>query len=181
MSIAMKGLRLKPKYEYLTGVAVSDKLYNVKLPNRDAKFLREGFILSQLDGEGARIMERQQEQASKESYKEHVLKEIAKSTGANFHDLRNDSHQEMRTERVENALHFDIPQDDDDVGMTHTTSSGVQAEAQTSSSGVQAEAQTSSSGVQVNVTPKATSPGTQSSTRVEESETQTISIKKRKR
>ena len=61
---------------------------------------------------------------------------------------------------------FDIPQGDDDVGMTQTTSSGLQAEAQTSSSGVQAEAQTRSS-------------GTQSSTaRMEESETQTIQIKK---
>ena len=94
---------------------------------------------------------------------------MLKQNGANFHDLRNDAHQELRTERVENALHFHISQDDDDVGMTQTTPSGVQAEAQTSSSGVQAEAQTSSSGVQVNVRPTTTSSGTQSSTRVEES------------
>ena len=59
-------------------------------------------------------------------------------------------------------MHFDISQDDGDVGMTQTTSSGVQAEAQTSSPGVQA-----------NVRPKTTSPGTQSSTRMEEPETQT--------
>ena len=66
--------------------------------------------------------------------------------------------------------------------MTQTTSSGVQAEAQTSSSGVQAEAQTSSSGVQVNVRPKTTSSGTQSSTtRMDDSETQTIRTKKRTR
>ena len=70
----MKGLKLKPKYEDLIGVAVSDKLYSVKSPNRGAKFLREGFVLSQLDGEGMRAMERQQEQASKESYKYHLLK-----------------------------------------------------------------------------------------------------------
>ena len=30
--------------------------------------------MSQLDGEGARTMERQQEMASKEAYKEHILK-----------------------------------------------------------------------------------------------------------
>ena len=72
----------------------------------------------------------------------------------------------MRAERIENALHFDISQGDDDVGMTQTTSSGVQAEAQTSSSGVQAEAQTRSSGTQ------------SSTTRMEEPETQTIKIKK---
>ena len=73
----------------------------------------------------------------------------------------------MRTERIENALHFDISPGNDDVGMTQTTSSGVQAEAQTSPSGVQAEAQTTSSGVQVNARPKTTPPGTQSTNRVE--------------
>jgi len=40
MAISMKGLRLKPKYEDLIGVAVSDKLYNIKFPNRDATCLR---------------------------------------------------------------------------------------------------------------------------------------------
>ena len=44
-----------------------------------------------------RTLERQQEIASKEAYKEHLLKQIATNTGAKFHDLRNDPHQEMRT------------------------------------------------------------------------------------
>ena len=57
MAVSMKGLRLKPKYEDLIGVAVSDKLYNIKFPNRDATFLRNGFVLSQLDGEGMRQMQ----------------------------------------------------------------------------------------------------------------------------
>ena len=74
-------------------MAASDKLHNIKFPNRDAKFLREGFVPSQLDGEGAKIMEKQQEQAIKKAYKEHMLKQITKNTGANFHDLRNDAHQ----------------------------------------------------------------------------------------
>ena len=103
-------------------------------------------------------MERQQEMASKEAYKEHILNQVAKNAGANFH-VRNDAHQELRTERVENALHFDISQGDDDVGMTQTTSSGVQA----------------------NVRPKNTSSGTQSTTRMEESETQTRKIKTKER
>ena len=38
--------------------------------------------MSQLDGEGMRAMERQQGSASKEPYKEHIFKEIAKNTGA---------------------------------------------------------------------------------------------------
>ena len=78
MAVAMRGLRLKPTYENLIGVAISDELYNIEFPNRDAQFLRNGVVLSQLDGEGARIMERQQEIASKEAYKEHSLKQIAK-------------------------------------------------------------------------------------------------------
>ena len=87
---------------------------------------------------------------------------MIKHPGANTHDLTNYLHQELRSERVEKSLHFDLSQgDDDDVGMTQTTSSGVQAEAQTSSSGVQVRPKTSSSGTQ------------SSTTRMEESETQT--------
>ena len=59
MSIAIKGLRVKPNYEGLINVAVSDKLYCIKFPNRDATFLRNGFVLSQLDGEGMRAMQLQ--------------------------------------------------------------------------------------------------------------------------
>ena len=149
MAYAIQGLKVKPSYEQLINVAVSDDLQNIKFPNRDATFLRNGFVLSQLDGEGMRQMEKQQEMASKESYKEHLLNEIAKNTGTNIHDLRNDSHQEMRTDRVEKAVHFDISKDDD---VTMTASSGVQAKAQTDSTGVQAKAQTTSSGSQSSTT-----------------------------
>ena len=38
MASSMKGLRVKPNYESLINVAVSDKLYNIKFPNRDATF-----------------------------------------------------------------------------------------------------------------------------------------------
>ena len=100
--------------------------------------------MSQLDGEGMRTMERQQETASKEAYKEHLSKQIATNTGANIHDSRNDSHQELRADRVEKAVYFDISQDD--VAMTQTK--GVQAKAQTDSTEVQANPQTTSSGTQ---------------------------------
>ena len=154
----MRGLQLKPNYEGLINVAASDKLYNTKCPNRDATFLKNGFVLSQLDGEGMRTMERQQEMTSKESYKEHFLKQIATNTGANIHDLRNDSHQEMRTERVEKAVHFDISQDDD-ITMTQTT--GIQANPQTDSTEVQANPQTNSPGTQSSKTRMDQSGGTQ--------------------
>ena len=56
MTIAMQGLRLKPTYAQLIGVAASSGLEQIKFPNRNAQFLRNGFVLSQLDGEGMRIM-----------------------------------------------------------------------------------------------------------------------------
>ena len=57
MAIAMQGLRVKPSYGQLINVAVSDGLEQIKFPNRDATFLRNGFVLSQLDGDGMRVME----------------------------------------------------------------------------------------------------------------------------
>ena len=100
MANPMQGLRVKQTYEDFIGGAVSDGLENIKFPNRDAKFLREGFIMSQLDNEGMRQMEKQQEMASKQAFKESLLKEIAINTGPNLFDLRSDSHQEMRDERI---------------------------------------------------------------------------------
>ena len=36
MAIAMRGLKVKPSYEQLIGVATSDGLEHIKFPNRDA-------------------------------------------------------------------------------------------------------------------------------------------------
>ena len=127
MASAMKGLRLKPTYEQLIDVAVSYGLDNIRFPNRDASFLRNGFVLSQLDGEGMRQMEKQQEIASKESYKEHLLKEIAKNTGSNIHDLRNDNHDDMRKERIDRAVNSNVPEQyamsQDDASMSQRDAS----------------------------------------------------------
>ena len=90
MAIAMKGLRVRPQYEQLIGVANSDGSEQIKSPNRDAKVLREGFILSQLDGEGTRQMQLQQEEASRHAFKEVLLKHIAINTGSKSSDMKND-------------------------------------------------------------------------------------------
>ena len=66
MAIAKQGLRLKPAYEQLIGVAASDCLEQIKFPNRNATVIRNGFVLSQLDGEGMRVMEDQQKRYIKE-------------------------------------------------------------------------------------------------------------------
>ena len=100
MTNSVQGLGVKPTHEDLISVAVSDGLENIKLPNRDAKFLREGFVMSQLDNEGMRQMGKQQEIASKQAFKERLLKYIAINTGANLSDLRSESHQGLRTDRI---------------------------------------------------------------------------------
>ena len=71
MAIAMRGLRVRPQYEDLIGVAKSNDLENVKFPNRNSKFLCDGYTLSQLGNEGMGQMQLQQEQAIKETFKEH--------------------------------------------------------------------------------------------------------------
>ena len=69
MAIAMKGLKVKPTYEDLVGVAKPDGLEQITFPNRDV-FFREwnGFILSQLGNEGVRQMQLQQEEASRHAF-----------------------------------------------------------------------------------------------------------------
>ena len=88
MAIAMKGLRVRPQYEDLIGVVSSDGLEHIRFPNRDASFLRNVLVLSQLDGEGMRQMQLQQEQASKEAFKEGLFKQIAINTGSHLSNLR---------------------------------------------------------------------------------------------
>ena len=103
MAIAMRGLRVRPQHEELIGVPKPDGSGNIKPPNRNSECLRDGFIVSQLDGEGMRQMQLQQEQTSKQAFKESLLKQIAISTGSNLPYLRNQSEADLRTERVNQA------------------------------------------------------------------------------
>ena len=81
-----------------------DGLENFQFPNRDAAFLRSGFILSQFDGEGMRQMQLQQEQAIKTTFKEHLLNQASGTTGVYISDLRQSSNAETQTNRINNVL-----------------------------------------------------------------------------
>ena len=81
-------------------MAVSNELEYFRFPNRDSTFFRHGFVLSQLDVEGARTIGKQQEIASKQAFKESLSKYVAINTGSNLSDLRSESHHEMRTDRI---------------------------------------------------------------------------------
>ena len=62
------------------------------------------FYFIQLDGEGMRQMQLQQEQAIKETFKEHLLKQASDATGVNISDLRQSSNAETQTNRINNML-----------------------------------------------------------------------------
>ena len=68
MANASRGLRIKPSYGQWVNVAVSDGLGQIKFLKRNATLLRNGFVLSQLDGDGMRVMEGQQKRHIKEVY-----------------------------------------------------------------------------------------------------------------
>ena len=125
MAIALRGLRVKPSYEQLIGVAFSDELENVKSPSRDATFLGNGFVLSQLDGEGMRVLQLQQEQAMKEPLKDHLLKQTSQETGVNISDLRTPSNAKKQI-RINNMLR-NTGTGDNDVNGIPTADSGFLA------------------------------------------------------
>ena len=77
MAIAMRGLRVKPSYGQLINVAVSDGLEQIKFTNRNATFLSNGFALSQLNGDGMRVMEDQQKRHIKEVFMDSALRSLA--------------------------------------------------------------------------------------------------------
>ena len=107
MAVAMKGLRIRPKYEQLIGVADSDELNNITFPNRDASYLRNGFVLSQLNGEGMRAMELQQQRHIKEVYMDSALKSLASDPGSDSISncsFKSAHTQNTQTERINEML-----------------------------------------------------------------------------
>ena len=124
MAIAMRGLKVKPTYGILIGVAFSGGLERIQFPNRDVQSLRDGFILSQLDGEGMRQMQLQQEQAIKETFEYHLLKQASDATGVNIPDLRQSSNPETQTNRSNIMLRTTGAGDNNVNGMP-TSDSGI--------------------------------------------------------
>ena len=103
------GLNIRPLYSQLIGTALSDDVRNIKFPNRDATFLRNGFELSQLDGEGMRSMEKQEQMIASENYKQSLIKQIAKNTGMSASSLRSEVDSQNRQTSVKSMLSFSSP------------------------------------------------------------------------
>lgn len=88
VAIMTDGLRRKPTYEEVIDYIENDP-DKIKYPNRAAKFLRNTFQLSQLDGMGQALLEQQQAEEMKERVKDYQLHQLA---------IQNDT--DARTERA---------------------------------------------------------------------------------
>ena len=100
MANSIPGLKVHRQYEDLIGVAVSDDLQNIKFPNRDASFLRNGYVLSQLDGEGMRIMEDQQKRHIKGVYMDSAIRSLASEHGSDNSSASNVSFKSAHTQNT---------------------------------------------------------------------------------
>ena len=84
MANSIQGLRIKPSYEDLIGVAVSDGSENIEFHDRNALFLRNVTIRwGRYQNHG-----KQQDMTYTQAFKYSLLKDMAINTGANPHDLR---------------------------------------------------------------------------------------------
>ena len=54
MSIAIRGLRVKPSYEQLINVAVGDGLEQIKFPNRDSTFFKKWVCIKSIGWGGCK-------------------------------------------------------------------------------------------------------------------------------
>ena len=82
-------------------------------------------MLSQLDGEGTRQMQLQQDKASKQAFNESLLKHIAIKTGSNVSDLRNQSEADLITEIINQAINpntqfYNISRSDHDMQSVYS-------------------------------------------------------------
>ena len=81
------GLKRRQTYEEVIDYIENDN-DNIRNPDRTAKQLRHTFELSQLDGVGMQLMEQQQFREIKEQEKEHLLRQIASTTGISITEAR---------------------------------------------------------------------------------------------
>jgi hypothetical protein len=81
------GLQRKPKYDELVNYIERDP-DKLKVINRDATIIRNGFELSQLDGEGQRQLNDFQTNLLKQQEKESILKSMASSMGLSHPELK---------------------------------------------------------------------------------------------
>ncbi len=123
-----QGLRKRPTYENSIDYFTNDP-DRIKYPDRRAKLLRNGFELSQLDGEGMRDLEDQQLMSMKFQAQQNILNQMARDHGVPISELQGVQQRQDTRQRVERMTsqtqtqtpqHFEISQDDDEEMDTST-------------------------------------------------------------
>jgi hypothetical protein len=83
------GLRKRPNYEEIVEeLNDPDNKGKLKLPNRNAKQLRDSHFLTQLDGINMVELQEQSLNHQKEIEKEHIIREIASKTNQSTSEVR---------------------------------------------------------------------------------------------
>jgi hypothetical protein len=83
------GLRKRPNYEEIVEeLNDPDNKGKLKLPNRNAKQLRDSHFLTQLDGISMVELQEQSLNHQKEIEKEHIIREIASKTNQSTSEVR---------------------------------------------------------------------------------------------
>ena len=84
--MALYGLKKKPTLNDVINEFETEP-NPIKYPHRTATFVRNSFVLSQLNGEGMREMEEQQARQMKEAAKEHAIRNLARNSDDSHADL----------------------------------------------------------------------------------------------
>ena len=102
MMVGKSGLRQRPTYnELIEEIQLDEK---IKLPNRQAKFLRESPYLSFLDGESYMEMQQQQENAQKHVQTQHVIIEQASRGSDSASEIRTQTQMQNASTQIERML-----------------------------------------------------------------------------
>ncbi len=102
MATKTTGLHRRPTYHELIEEIQRDE--KIKLPNRDAIFLRNSPYMSFLDGQGTAEMQNQQDRKQMEVEAEHVLTERATAQNVGVAELRAHRNMENTSRKVETML-----------------------------------------------------------------------------
>jgi len=86
MSTLTAGLRQRPTYHSLIQEIQHGE--KIKLPNRDAIFLRNSPYMAFLDGQGTTEMQEQQERVQKQAEVEHVVREQSSKGTQSVSEIR---------------------------------------------------------------------------------------------
>ena len=124
MATSTKGLHERPTYNKLIQEIQHGE--KIKLPNRDALFLRNSPYMAFLDGQGTTEMEEQQERKQKQVEVEHVVREQASKGGDSVSEIRVKNQMQETSAKVEKMLSGSgrPPPNDEEMAEAATGSGG---------------------------------------------------------